>query len=216
MLQAGIEDYLTDIGNWVDLVYIWGSVIMSFLHATSTPGPFHWVSKLLMIIVTILAIRRTFDFLRVFSDLSPIVTMLTNVIWDLRIFMTFYAMLTLLFSLVFGVIGLGNYNIPGKFRNKFYFIPDGGTERVIDGNSPNIEYKTVGMFFGNFIQTIRLSMGDFALTSASVHLESKENITFWFIWFLVLIITAIIFLNFIVAEASASYSLVSESLDNYI
>ena len=59
-------------------------------------------------------------------------------------------------------------------------------------------------------------MGDFSLIDPSVDLERNENIIFWISWFITLIITNIIFLNFIVAEASAIYSVVSESLENYI
>ena len=88
---------------------------MSFVHGSSL-GPYHFVSKLLMCIVALLAIRRTFNFLRIFSAFSPIVTMLTSVIWQLRIFMTFYFILCLLFSLMLDVLGLANYKLAGKFR----------------------------------------------------------------------------------------------------
>ena len=131
MCKNGPIDYFTDFGNWIDIIYIYGSVLMSQLHSAPDMGPYHYLSKLLMISVVILAIRRTFNFLRIFRELSPIVTMLTNVIYDLRIFMTFYILLTLLFSLIYGVIGLGNYNQPGDFRNTFYQVPEdsGLTER---------------------------------------------------------------------------------------
>ena len=44
----------------------------------------------------------------------------------------------------------------------------------------------------------------------------EENVLFWVLFFFTLIFTNIIFLNFIVAEASASYSEVSDQLQNYI
>jgi len=105
--------YFEDLGNYVDLVYIWGSVAMSILHMELTP--YHFVSKVLMALIVTLAIRRTFNFLRIFEALSPIVTMLNNVIWELRIFLTFYFILVLLFSLMYGVIGIGNYKLAGPF-----------------------------------------------------------------------------------------------------
>lgn len=110
--KIGVEDYFTDLGNYADLVYIFGSVAMSFVHMNN---PYSFGSKLLMSIIVILAIRRTFNFLRIFSVLSPIVTMLNNVIWDLRIFLTFYFILVLLFSLMYGVLGLGNVALKGAF-----------------------------------------------------------------------------------------------------
>jgi hypothetical protein len=112
MFKIGLEDYFTDLGNYADLVYIFGSVAMSFVHMDD---PYSFGSKLLMSIIVILAIRRTFNFLRIFSVLSPIVTMLNNVIWDLRIFLTFYFILVLLFSLMYGVLGLGNVFLKGAF-----------------------------------------------------------------------------------------------------
>jgi hypothetical protein len=203
MFKGGIGDYLSDAGNYIDLIYIWGSVTMSIIHMTA--GPYLWYSKALMIMVVILAIRRTFSFLRIFKSLSPIVTMLQNVIWDLRVFLTFYVILTLLFSLMYGVLGLGNSRIPGGFREQFYDFEN----NELSSSAPGIEYDKIGLFFGNFIQTIRLSMGDFAAIDAANTLSKSENYVFWLIWFVTVVVTSIVFLNFIVAEASASYTTVS-------
>lgn len=51
-----------------------------------------------MCIIVLLLIVKTFFFLRIFPTLTPIVVMLTNVIWDLKIFLFFYTILILLFS----------------------------------------------------------------------------------------------------------------------
>ena len=59
-------------------------------------------------------------------------------------------------------------------------------------------------------------MGDNANMKASVRLDQEEVYIFWFIWILSCIITSVIFLNFIIAEASASYSKVKETLDEVI
>ena len=80
MCKGGVLDYITDTGNYIDLIYIYGSIAMSFVHGSSM-GPYAFVSKVLMCLVALLAIRRTFNFLRIFSAFSPIVTMLTSVIW---------------------------------------------------------------------------------------------------------------------------------------
>ena len=79
LFQVGPMDYFSDLGNYIDLVYILGSIVMTFIHLTVSPYIF--VSKFLMAMIVTLAIRRTFNFLRIFSQLSPIVTMLNNVIW---------------------------------------------------------------------------------------------------------------------------------------
>jgi len=122
MHKCGIRDYMSDTGNYIDIIYIWGSIAMSVIHGIKTP--YHSTSILLMCIVAILAVRRTFNFLKIFTSLSPIVTMLTTVIWQLRIFLTFYFIQTLLFSLMVGVLGLGNYKLQGSFRENFFVHKD--------------------------------------------------------------------------------------------
>lgn len=59
-------------------------------------------------------------------------------------------------------------------------------------------------------------MGDFGVIAAADYLTPEENYLFWLVWLLTAVLTCIIFLNFIVAEASASYTEVSEQLENYI
>lgn len=56
--QIGFYDYFTDIGNYIDMTYIVGSIAMIVIHITRTPYIFE--SKLLMAIIVSLAIRRTF------------------------------------------------------------------------------------------------------------------------------------------------------------
>mmetsp|Transcript_2923 Transcript_2923/g.4509 ORF Transcript_2923/g.4509 Transcript_2923/m.4509 type:complete len:216 (-) Transcript_2923:148-795(-) len=215
MINNGFVDYWSDTGNYIDLIYIGSSLAMSQLHDDPDIGPRTLLSKTLMIIVATLAIRRTFSFLRIFKLLSPIVTMLYNVMYDLRIFFTFYFILVTLFSLVYGIIGLGNYNLPGKYRTEVYFKDP--VNKVVMDENPGTEYHMVGQLIGNIINVIRVSLGDFGLIAPSVYLEDEnENMAFWVLFFLTLIITNIIFLNFIVAEASASYAEVSEKLENYI
>ena len=59
-------------------------------------------------------------------------------------------------------------------------------------------------------------MGDFSVLDAAGYLDKEENQLFWFVLLITIVVTLIIFLNFIVAEASASYTEVSKQLDNYI
>lgn len=121
LYRAGISDYFSDFGNWIDILYIVGSVSMTFVHANLGPQPS--ISKFLMCLVGALAFRRTMGFLRILKFFSPIVTMLTNVIWSLRFFLTFYFIECLLFSLMIGVLGTGNWQIDGKFRETWFTYP---------------------------------------------------------------------------------------------
>ena len=75
-MAGGLGDYFGDLGNYIDIVYIFGSVAMAILHMTLEKGPYGPISKLMMLIVVTLAIRRTFNYLRIFRMFSPIVTMI--------------------------------------------------------------------------------------------------------------------------------------------
>jgi len=58
---------------------------------------------------------------------------------------------------------------------------------------------------------LRISLGDFDF-AASEYLTDNENILFWALWCLVVILSCVVFLNFIIAEASASYENVKSRL----
>ena len=62
--------------------------------------------------------------------------MLTNVVYDLRIFLFFYFILVFIFSQMYTVLGLGIVSQP---------MPD--VAKFIKAG-PNSEYKSVGMFVG--------------------------------------------------------------------
>lgn len=49
-----------------------------------------------------------------------------------------------------------------------------------------------------------------------MYLSEAENKLFWIIWLMVVVLTCIIFLNFIIAEASASYQSVKDRLSAMI
>jgi hypothetical protein len=107
-MAGGLSDYFLDLGNYIDIVYIFGSVAMAILHMTLEKGPYGPVSKIMMLIVVTLAIRRTFNYLRIFRMFSPIVTMIFQVLIDLNAFMLFFLILIVLMSLMYMVIGFSN------------------------------------------------------------------------------------------------------------
>lgn len=184
MFKAGFP-YFVDLWNYSDIAYIFCSI--ANIVSQKVKGPFALPSKILMIVIILISLMKTFFFLRIFNELSPIVTMLINVVSDLKQFLLFYTILISLFSLLFGILEVGNSS----------------------------EYEKIGTFVGNWLTTLRMSMGDFSFDQATL-LEREQNIMYWFSWFLIVIITCVIFLNFIIAEASASYEKVSEKLDAVI
>ena len=88
--------------------------------------------------------------------------------------------------------------------------------------SPTIgtEHNTIGLHWAEMMWTLRMSMGDNTgikvFKKPGFKLTGEENYIFWVIWILTVVVTCVIFLNFIVAEASASYSKVVECLDEVI
>ena len=73
-------------------------------------SPFAIQCKILMLIVIFTSIVKTFFFLRIFSNLSYIVTMLVGVIRDLRVMFMFFVILIFMYSNGFAVIGVANVN----------------------------------------------------------------------------------------------------------
>ena len=85
-----------------------------------------------------------------------------------------------------------------------------GEEDPGDG-LPMEEYNNVGLFFGYLFYTLRIAMGDFDFDAAT-YLTDEEKVIYWVICLMVVVLTCIIFLNFIIAEASASYAKVKDAL----
>lgn len=120
-LCHGGWDYFSDFGNFIDIIYIASSVVMTVIHANL--GAEHAISKFLMCLVGALAFRRTLTYLRILNTFSVIVLMLQNVISELRFFLSFYFIECMLFSLMLDVCGIGNYKIFGKFRTTWWTYP---------------------------------------------------------------------------------------------
>lgn len=214
---SGICDYINDPWNYIDFLYIYGSISNCFLQWFY--GPDHLASKIVMIIIVFMALIKTFFFLRIFESFTPLVVMLTKVVSDLKIFLFFYAILLIFFGNAYAVLGVSNYNRPGGFKEKYGKELKQGISKDTDSEIlenfleiPGSEYLNVGLYFGEIMYTFRASIGDNAIIDSSPYLDRYENWTFWFMWFLTVFITCIVFLNFIIAEASASYSRVMESL----
>lgn len=75
-------------------------------------------------------------------------------------------------------------------------------------------------FTRNVITMLRLSLGDFSPDFSLIqyrNLEYRmEHNLFWIVWIIMVIFSALIFLNFIIAEVSASYDKVKQNIDRLI
>lgn len=182
MYKAGITNYFSDLNNYTDCLYIWGSILNLFLQ--NVLGPYSVVCKIIMIVIVLQVLLKTFFFLRVFPSLTPVIVMLKVVIYDLRIFMLFYTILIALLSQVFAVLGLGNQYAESRLRRRlvmrFLRAKGGGgggglipeSTSLLDG--PAKEYNALGLHWGEFMWTLRLSIGDGAAIEASKVLAPPE------------------------------------------
>lgn len=152
-------------------------------------GTWNIIPKCTMIMVILLCLLKVFFFMRIFMRLSYIVTMIMQVMKDLRVFFLFFTILIIMFSLIFDIITVNN----------------------------NPDYRFVGNFAGNLLSTLRLSMGntDFNFLEDD-HLNQQQHVLYWVCWVIVVIFSAMIFLNFIIAEVSNSYEIVRSSIQALI
>ena len=177
--------YLDDKWNYVDVFHL--SMGYVNLVCQAFLDPFNVTCKLVIIIVILTCLIKQFFFMRVVMSFSYIVTMIISVIRDLTVFLTFYLILMVSFSMVFNIISQNNSD----------------------------EYSKVGSAVGNILTTMRLSLGDFQFDMLN-GLNKRQNYMFWAIWVIMVLFSALIFLNFIIAEVSNSYQKVKETIQSQI
>lgn len=186
MAKQGLQ-YLQDPWNFVDILNIGMGYFSVYCQLYN--GTWELTSKLAMIFVILICMLKTFFFMRIVMRFSYIVTMIINVVGDLKVFLLFFVILIVMCSMIFDVIAIPNAT----------------------------EYDKIGYFWGNMMTTLRLSLGDFdfgMLTEGD--LNKKQHILFWSVWLLIVFFSSLIFLNFIIAEVSNSYQGVKESIDALI
>jgi hypothetical protein len=152
-MKMGISGYLKDTWNYADMIYV--SLSLFNIYSQIDKGPYHIVSRTIMCLIILQIVNKTFFFLRIFPSLTPIVVMITSVIYDLRIFMLFYFIMISFFCLLYAVLGLG---MPEENSNNF--------KNGIDPKGVASEYQAVGLLVGEFMWTFRMSMGDFSAIGA--------------------------------------------------
>ena len=140
---------------------------MVLLH--SMWSPFDRSCKTMMIIVVFLGMCKTFFYMRIFARFSPIVTMLTSVIADLKDFFIFFMILIMMFSCQISIIGIANFKVEGLLRDTFYEQYEEDWTQII--GYPQEELKAIGPIFGNIMTVFRASMGDFTMVWASLYID---------------------------------------------
>jgi hypothetical protein len=109
LYKHGLREYFSDLSNYADQLYIWCGIANAILHTFQDPQSLE--CKVVMIIISLLQIIKTFSYLRIFNNVSYIVTMLAQVTADLRVFGFFYFVLIFLFAQMYNVLGVSNHYI---------------------------------------------------------------------------------------------------------
>lgn len=169
--------YFAQGSNYIDVCHVLFGYYNIWCQMADN-GTWNIWSKIVMIICISTCLLKTFFFMRIFTSFSYIVTMITNVVIDLKIFLIFFAILIIMFSMIFDVIT----------RNE----------------AP--EYAKIGFFWGNVFTTLRLALGDFDFGMIEDKTLTKQHVLFWVTWLIMVIFSSLIFLNFIIAEVSSSYN----------
>ena len=66
---------------------------------------------------------------------------------------------------------------------------------------PGSEYRKLDRAFTNFLIIMRFSLGDFDFEAVN-HLDKSQAYIFWIMWMLIVVMSCVIFLNFIIAEVA--------------
>jgi len=189
---ATTQFYRKGLKYWIT-PYYWIEILnivfgLGSIYCQYYVGTWDISSKIVLIMLIAISLLKTIIYLKVFKSFSYIVTMVISVVFDLRYFISFFVILITFFSMLFNVVA----------RNE----------------SP--EYSKLTWYIGNWLAVFRLSLGDFDFTLLESSKLTKTHILFWAIWLLMVLFTSLIFLNFIIAEVSNSYSRVRENVFAFI
>ena len=111
LLFLGFREYMKDGYNYIDIFYVYGgyvNILVSLVY-----GPYNIFCKVVIILIIMIIIVKSFFFLRIFPAYTPIVVMLNRVIYDLKIYLSLYILMLFMYSMTFGVLGIGNIDRGG-------------------------------------------------------------------------------------------------------
>jgi len=141
-----------------------------------------------MIVLILTSLVKLFFFFRIWPRLSTITIMIVRCMVDLGPFLVVFFLQIAFFASTFSVLG----------HNR--------------GGEDSHEYRKLGLFLGQFLATLRTSVGDFDYEWLN-RIDPIEQQIHWVIWTCVFYLGCLIMLNFIIAEVSASYETVKAKID---
>jgi hypothetical protein len=140
-----------------------------------------------MLVQLVFVTLKTFKNLRIYEVFSPLVQMLKRVIIDLRFFLFMFFINISFFTLVLSVL-------QNKESKNYIFLPH---------------------IMGNFFDSLRCSIGNFEVIKR-VKNETESSVLFWLCWTIIVVVQVMIFMNFIIADTTASYIKIKKRLAEII
>lgn len=150
-------------------------------------GPKHVACKWLLVVLVLVMLFKLFFFLRIDEQLSVITTMIMACFADLRVFLFFFVTLLAFFGMTLNVLG----------------------------PAPAPEYRYLHPQVAHLLNCLRTAVGDFNFEMLA-NLSLGERLLFWCIWLIVFLFGCLIFLNFIIAEVSSSYTKIREEIGSLV
>lgn len=106
LVKTGFE-YFEDPWNYLDLAHIWLGITNVFLQRFE-PNILAFHSQLVMSLVALIAMVKTFFYLRISKGVSALVAMLSQCMIDLKGFLLSFVIIIVLFSQCLAILDIGN------------------------------------------------------------------------------------------------------------
>ena len=220
-------EYFYDSWNISDFIYMYAGItniafqFTSYYREDNHDSGAEPLNVLLLCVVLMFAMLKTLSWLRIFKSMGLLVTMVRKSFADITAFLVFFSIIILLFTLIVGVLGFQNYNVPFILNDKTFSVSElvankpyiSEAQKNVKENEehPGIEYDRLGRFPSTLIAVFRMALGDNDM-GALAYMEPDNHAMFWIVWFAISLVCQIFLLNFIIAELSNSYQVV---MDNY-
>lgn len=98
--------------NFLDMCYVIILIINFFVHIEYTDHK-ELVPVITFTVVLFMTLLKSMFYLQTFDSVSILVNLVTQVIYDLRLFMIFFFLLIFMFALIMGTLGVGNLDLKG-------------------------------------------------------------------------------------------------------
>jgi len=184
LYKQGPIKYFSEFWNYVDMVNCFGGYWNIYMQRNY----FNWDLGIYLYACIILTqLFKLFFFFRINEKFSIVTTMVLTCVYDLRIFMLFFCVMTVFFGMTLNVFSRNNQQ----------------------------EYDSLPQWLKGIFSALRISVGDFDFTQLG-DLSVREFQMWWFVWILVFFMGCLIFLNFIIAEVGESYAKVKDNLESRV